>query len=402
MAYWVIQAIIAVIMLLGGLSDIDTDREMHGLANTFAYAGTRVALVFLITHFLIRTPINFLRNKESGFFKIFVFGIIFVVIGAYLGASLRELGRDVFKPIDKEIAYYQTNPDKDPLNQPVESAEEEVKNQHSEQVNTEHSVPSEFKKGFKEGYSQAHLNARKELEKMHQGDQEAIDRANSKRFRSELGFFALWLLAYLPLSALNRRFQVKNQLKQSQIALLMSQLNPHFLFNSLNSIRGMIFEDKQLAKELIDKLNELFRYNLTANKHPTVKLKEELRICEFYLDIEHIRLEERLLIEMHVDETCLNIKVPTMGILTLIENSIKHGIAPRQEQSLLVVDIAKDKNQLVVTVSNPIYSGTYKVESTGTGQENLIKRLQLMYNENASLNAELEDDKYVACLTLPI
>ena len=100
MAYWVIQAIIAVIMLLGGLSDIDTDRELHGLANTFAYAGTRVALVFLITHFLIRTPINFLRNKESGFFKIFVFGIIFVVIGAYLGASLRELGRDVFKPID--------------------------------------------------------------------------------------------------------------------------------------------------------------------------------------------------------------------------------------------------------------------------------------------------------------
>ncbi|WP_372768163.1 sensor histidine kinase [Pseudoalteromonas sp.] len=399
MAYWVIQALIAVMLLFSGLSNMDTDQEMHGLANVLAHTGVRIFSFFMITHFLIRAPIHFLRNKEAGILKICFCGITLVVIGSYIGANIRDVSRNSFVPISEEIAYYQAYPDKDPLNQ-VKAIDNLEKNNESldEKPSTNKSVKSEVKKGFDE----AHLEARKELEKIHQGDQAAIDRAASKRFKSQFGFFALWLLCYLPLSALNRRFQVKNQLKQSQIALLMSQLNPHFLFNSLNSIRGMIFEDKQLAKELIDKLNELFRYNLTANKHPTVKLKEELRICEFYLDIEHIRLEERLLIEMHVDETCLNTKVPTMGILTLIENSIKHGIAPRQEQSLLIVDITKHKNQLVVAVSNPIYTGNYKVESTGTGQENLIKRLQLMYNENATLKAALKDDKYVACLTLPL
>ncbi|MFH6952589.1 sensor histidine kinase [Pseudoalteromonas sp. XMcav1-K] len=402
MAYWVIQALIALILLFFGLSNIDTDKEMHGLANTFAYAGIRALSFFLITHFLIRAPINFLRNKETGFIKVLICGLVFVSVGSFISKSIRDISRDVFVPIHNKITYYRANPDKDPLNQVKTNSEVEENTDTQDETSANATAKSEFKRGFKEGFNQAQLKAREELEKIHSGDQEAIDRASSKQLKSQFGAFLFWLFCYLPLSALKRRFQVKTQLKQSQIALLMSQLNPHFLFNSLNSIRGMIFEDKQLAKELIDKLNELFRYNLTANKHPTVKLKEELRICEFYLDIEHIRLEERLLIEMHVDETCLNIKVPTMGILTLIENSIKHGIAPRQDQSLLIVDIAKQKNQLVVTVSNPIYTGTYKVESTGTGQENLIKRLQLMYNENASLNAEFKDDKYIACLTLPI
>ncbi|WP_100913946.1 sensor histidine kinase [Pseudoalteromonas spongiae] len=402
MAYWVIQALIALILLLGGLSNIDTDKEMHGLANTFAYAGIRTLSFFLITHFLIRAPINFLRNKEAGFMKVFICGLVFVTVGSFIAKSIRDISRNTFVPIDNEITYYRANPDKDPLNQVKTNSEVEENTDTQDETSANATAKSEFKRGFKEGFDQAHIKAREELEKIHNGDQEAIDRASSQQLKSQFGALLFWLFCYLPLSGLKRRFQVKTQLKQSQIALLMSQLNPHFLFNSLNSIRGMIFEDKQLAKELIDKLNELFRYNLTANKHPTVKLKEELRICEFYLDIEHIRLEERLLIEMHVDETCLNIKVPTMGILTLIENSIKHGIAPRQDQSLLIVDIAKQKNQLVVTVSNPIYTGTYKVESTGTGQENLIKRLQLMYNDNASLNAEFKDDKYIACLTLPI
>ena len=412
MAYWVIQALTAVLLLFGGLSNINTDKEIYGLANTFAHTGGKVFCFFLITHFLLRAPINFLRDKETNLFKITLSGIFLVMISAYLATNIAESSHDTFKPLAKKLAYYKANPDKDPLNesnedaQPASDGDTSIVDDTSDSTQSDSSkgksVSSEFKRGFKEGYKREHLKIREEQEKIAQGDPEAIERASSEQLRSQLGVFGFWLFFYMPLSALKRRFQVKTQLKQSQIALLMSQLNPHFLFNSLNSIRGMIFEDKQLAKELIDKLNELFRYNLTANKHPTVKLKEELRICEFYLDIEHIRLEERLLIEMHVDETCLNIKVPTMGILTLIENSIKHGIAPRQDQSLLIVDIAKQKNQLVVTVSNPIYTGTYKVESTGTGQENLIKRLQLMYNENASLNADFKDDKYIACLTLPI
>ena len=400
MAYWAIQILIVVSTIFFGISE--QDFAIHGYVNTISFYVLKAAVFFLTTHFLIRAPIHFLRKKESELFKIIFCGICFVLIGGYLGAHIRDNAQTRLLPDDKKLAFYQENPDQDPLNKIEKETAEQETDDSSNDSSEDDSEESTFQKDVEEGASQAELEDRRALEKRANGDEDAINDRFKDRLIGQCVIVFMWFLFYLPLSALRRRTQVTNQLKQSQIALLMSQLNPHFLFNSLNSIRGMIFEDKTLAKELIDKLNELFKYNLTANKHATVKLKEELRICEFYLDIEHIRLEERLLIEMHVDETCLNYKVPTMSLLTLIENSIKHGIAPRQEQSLLLVDISKEKNLITMTVSNPVYKGNYKVESTGTGQENLLKRLQLMYSEEASLTTSEQGDKYVASLVIPV
>lgn len=416
MAYWVIQALWGLAIFFFGYQNSDSYKEIYGNAVTAGFYLVNALSFIIFTHFILRLSSNYLRRKEKSALTILVLALPLIVLCSLSNFIVESLAANILLSDKKAQIYYNANPERSPkqmlnkVNEKLALIEQgrsheikEVKNKLAEFENQ--ALSSEelkikkkaFEKGLKVGLEQRQLTLEAKI-----GNNEAQKAKTITRISLTFILYMFWFIGYFPLSALTRRFQVKNQLKQSQIALLMSQLNPHFLFNSLNSIRGMIFEDKQLAKELIDKLNELFRYNLTANKHPTVKLKEELRICEFYLDIEHIRLEERLLIEMHVDETCLNIKVPTMGILTLIENSIKHGIAPRQEQSLLIVDIAKHKNQLVVSVSNPIYTGNYKVESTGTGQENLIKRLQLMYNENASLNAALKDDKYVACLTLPL
>ena len=413
MAYWIIQTLIAIILFFAGYSD--TDAEIYGPIASFCYYLIGSLSFILLSHFLLRAAANYLRKKEKSTTQIFFCILPLLVICMVIANGTKSLSSTLLFSEQKRIAFYEKYPDKSPKAQlarineklalidegkgyEIEAVKKKLAEYESQNLTEEELEIKRlaFEKGLRIGIEQA---------KREVGAKAGVESAENTqrviRFSASFAFFLFWFLAYLPLSGLRRRLQVKNQLKESQIALLMSQLNPHFLFNSLNSIRGMIFEDKSLAKELIDKLNELFKYNLTANKHATVKLKEELRICEFYLDIEHIRLEERLLIEMHVDEQCLHHKVPTMGLLTLIENAIKHGIAPRQEQSLLVIEISKYNGKLTCKVTNPTYQGNYKVESTGTGQENLVKRLQLMYHDKASLVATHDGDKYVANLTIP-
>ncbi|SFC75418.1 sensor histidine kinase [Pseudoalteromonas denitrificans] len=214
--------------------------------------------------------------------------------------------------------------------------------------------------------------------------------------------YGSWSTFYFFLTSMRSRIQIKEKVKSGQLALLMSQLNPHFLFNSMNSIRGMIFEDKQLAKELVDKLTELFRYNLSSNQKITESLEDELRVCEFYLDIEQTRLEERLLIEIFIEPDTLTLQVPTMGLLTLLENAIKHGIAPRVEQSLLTIKTYQTDTYWHLAVTNPLYHGSYKAPGTGTGLTNLKQRLNLMYGENASIDINKTPDSFSAILTLPL
>ena len=214
--------------------------------------------------------------------------------------------------------------------------------------------------------------------------------------------YLFWAVAYLALTGVRNRLAIKQKVQEGQLALLMSQLNPHFLFNSMNSIRGMIFENKEIAKELVDKLTELFRYNLSSKQKPTVSLKDELAVCEFYLDIEHTRLEERLLIEINIPDECLELPIPTMGLLTLLENAIKHGIAPRIEPSLLKIDAFLFEHNWQLTVSNPIYHGSYKPSGTGTGLTNLKQRMALMFKDDATVTTEHIDDQFIARITLPM
>lgn len=214
--------------------------------------------------------------------------------------------------------------------------------------------------------------------------------------------YCVWSTSYFLLTNIRNRVQIKEKIKSGQLTLLMSQLNPHFLFNSMNSIRGMIFEDKELAKELIDKLTELFRYNLSSNQKITASLEDELRVCEFYLDIEQTRLEERLLIEIFIEPELLKLQVPTMGLLTLLENAIKHGIAPRIEQSLLSITANKTDEKWQLSVTNPLYHGKYKALGTGTGLSNLEQRLLLMYDDNAHIKVEKTENSFTATLSLPL
>ena len=120
---------------------------------------------------------------------------------------------------------------------------------------------------------------------------------------------------------------LKNQ--EMQLSLLKSQINPHFLFNTLNSISMLIGKNKVKAREMIIRLSEVFRYALESYEDRQVSLSDELRFTENYLNIQKVRFEDRLNFTRNVDQDCLKMQVPPMILQPIVENSVKHGIGPK-------------------------------------------------------------------------
>lgn len=116
-------------------------------------------------------------------------------------------------------------------------------------------------------------------------------------------------------------------IKESQLNTLKGQINPHFMFNSLNNIRGLILEDVNKARNMLTSLSETLRYSLTQNDIHAIALEDELEMVEKYVDILKIQFEERLQFELVVDEATLSVQIPPMLIQMLVENAIKHGIS---------------------------------------------------------------------------
>ena len=213
--------------------------------------------------------------------------------------------------------------------------------------------------------------------------------------------YLLWSLLYIFWHATKSKRELQKQVQEARIQQLTNQLNPHFLFNTLNSIRAMIFEDKDKAAELVTQLSELFRTHLQAHLKPSASLEEEWRIAQQYLDIEKVRLEERLQTSIALQPETLKQKLPTLLLLTLVENAIKHGIAPVAEQGWLTLKsqcISADKWQL--TLSNSV-GDSAPSPGTQTGLENTRQRLQLMFADKAQLHVTQNTDSFSITLELP-
>lgn len=197
-------------------------------------------------------------------------------------------------------------------------------------------------------------------------------------------FYLFWSMCYLAITISRDKKQTIIELQAHQLKSLMAQINPHFLFNSMNTIRGMIYEDKDKAAELLTELSELFRYNLSAGTKTAASLKEELEICQSYLNIERIRLGDRLRVNLKIAPNTLGSHLPGMGLLILVENAIKHGIAPLPQGGELVLETKIENKQVCVRVANP-YLADHMASGTKTGLYNLDKRLELMFGPMAEL-----------------
>lgn len=198
------------------------------------------------------------------------------------------------------------------------------------------------------------------------------------------------------------KFELQAVLKETQYNNLKTQLNPHFLFNSLNGIRTLIDLDPNNAKEAITKLSSLLRGSLKMEKNRTVTLSDELDTVSDYLAIEKIRFDDRLNIILDISEPSLKTKLPPMMLQTLVENGIKHGISNLKNGGTIKVR-SFVKNQL--TNIEIINSGQFnpKAESSGLGIENTKERLRILFDDAATFTIDnLDDHHVITTVTLPL
>jgi len=192
--------------------------------------------------------------------------------------------------------------------------------------------------------------------------------------------------------------------KDFELKTLKAQLNPHFMFNAMNSIRALIEEDPQNAKDAITKLSNLMRYTLRIERTETVPLADELKTIQDYLDLEKIRFEERLQYKIQSTPGADRVEIPPMMVQTLVENGIKHGISKLTQGGKVILNADADSNYLNIEIRN---SGKFDEEalrnSHGFGVSNTKHRLSLLYGETASLTLLNENNNTVlAKLKIPL
>ena len=213
-------------------------------------------------------------------------------------------------------------------------------------------------------------------------------------------FFVLWSAIYFTFHLLrkSRQQEVKNlKLKadknEIELKMLRDQLNPHFLFNSLNSIRALIEFEPSTAKSAITTLSNLLRDSLQLSKRSSVKLKDEIKLVSDYLKLEKIRYEERLNYSIHceIDE---QIEVPPFILQTMTENAIKHGISKNNAGGTLEVKIYEKSDKIYLEVINS--GGTYQAtDLVGIGVINTKRRLYILYGSQAGFNIKNGTDQLV-------
>ena len=222
---------------------------------------------------------------------------------------------------------------------------------------------------------------------------------------------SIWLLAYhlyhyaireINITKENARLQLLQ--KDVRIQHLSAQLNPHFLFNALNTIKSLITENPVAAKRGIDLLSDLLRSGLYNGEENMVTLQTELNVVADYLEIEKFRFEERLnyRIEVAKELSALNtLLVPRLAIQVLVENAIKHGISKLKAGGTVTVILTKQDNSLVIAVANPGQISTNS-SCTGVGLKNLRERISLTYKGAASFSLTTAHTQVWATLTLPL
>jgi two-component sensor histidine kinase len=208
--------------------------------------------------------------------------------------------------------------------------------------------------------------------------------------------FVIWLTIYF--TAIAVREHRSAQLKQSELAralqlaelrLLKSQLNPHFLFNALNTVRSLIADNPARAQDAVTRLAKTLRYTLTSPQDELVTLSQELDIVADYLELESMRFEDRLRIELHMPNEAAKVHIPVMLLQTLVENAIKHGIAQLPAGGLLRVSATMQDDVLVLEVENPRPPAPVRTAQEGVGLQNARDRLRLLFGERASLELDL-------------
>lgn len=185
--------------------------------------------------------------------------------------------------------------------------------------------------------------------------------------------------------------ELSSKLSDARLNALKMQIHPHFLFNTLNSIVGLIQEDRKAAEEMTTRLSDFLRMTLQSSTEPFVTLEKEIHFLKTYLDIEKIRFQERLTVEFKYDEKTASAKIPNLILQPLVENSIKHGINNLKENGKIEISARRDGNRLILKIfdngnSKKPKTPDFSDMQSGLGLKNTQERLQQIYGENFSFD----------------
>ena len=172
---------------------------------------------------------------------------------------------------------------------------------------------------------------------------------------------------------------------RAELDALQAKINPHFLFNTLNSIASLISENPAAAESTVEKLSELFRYTLQKSANSTVRLSEELEIVRSYLEIEKVRFGDRLKFEFRCDESLNDFRLPPLLIQPLVENSIKHVVATNPGGGSVEIEAARTADSCVIAVTDSGNGFVATGDDPGFGLKSIRERLSLAYGAAASL-----------------
>ena len=211
----------------------------------------------------------------------------------------------------------------------------------------------------------------------------------------------LWHFIEFSNSEAINKIKLESLIKELELKTIKSQINPHFIFNALNSIRALVDENPTRARQAITELSNILRSSIQADKVEITTLEKELTIVKDYLALEHIRFEDRLQVIYEVTPTTLLNKVPPMMLQTLVENAIKHGLSkqPGVCQIKIISKFEDDKHLLLVQNTGVLE----KIEKDGFGLQSTRERLNILYKGMAEFEIYQDAPNQVtAKLVIPI
>jgi len=226
-------------------------------------------------------------------------------------------------------------------------------------------------------------------------------------------YFISWSALYFAYQYLQKaremeieKWKISASVIDAELSTLKAQINPHFMFNSLNNIRSLVAEDTERARDAITHLSDLLRFSIQFDQYEKVSLDKELNIVEDYLKLEAIQLEERLRYTFDIDKSSKEMLIPPMIVQTLVENAIKHSINNLPNGGEIVVKAAVNNGYLLINITNTgqmkrIEKPISSEQRRGIGIQNAKERLRLLYGENASLTVQNLNEK-VVCATVKI
>jgi two-component system, LytTR family, sensor kinase len=215
-------------------------------------------------------------------------------------------------------------------------------------------------------------------------------------------FYHLFRFTVIYQDRKQRTLIAENLLEISELDNLKKQLNPHFLFNALNSIKALTLFDGKQARESIIQLSDLLRLSLNLGEQQRATLSEELKLAKNYLALEKLRFDNRLTYEFNVEADLDNVLIMPMSLNTMLENAVKHGIGQLKTGGKIIISATTDKNIVTIMVENSgFYDPKPKSNQGGIGLENLQKRLALQFGNKASFTITNSDKMVISTIKMP-